>query len=209
MVKFQQNNFLNRLEVAPITGTSDELLALLEHKERYIPVLQKMSEYRKREWLSVRVLLKRLFGEEKEIDYTDSGKPYLVDKSYHISISHTKNFVAVAWDKNKEIAIDIERISLRVKNIRTRFMSEQEESNLSEEHPVIHLLLHWSAKESLFKLLCENDIEFKTQLHILPFEPIINKWSDFTAYETRTERKQSYKVHYIVTKDYVLTTITA
>jgi 4'-phosphopantetheinyl transferase EntD len=205
MVKIQQNKLLYRLEVAPITKTSEELLALLEHKEWYIPVLRKMSEHRKREWLSVRALLKRLLGEEKEISYTCFGKPYLTDKSYHISISHTKNFVAVAWNKKKEVAIDVEQISPRVKNIRTRFMSESEENNLSKENPVIHLLLHWSAKESLFKLLPENDIEFKTQLHILPFEPVINEWSDFTAYETRTEKRQSYTVYYIVTKDYVLT----
>ncbi|MDR0680787.1 MAG: 4'-phosphopantetheinyl transferase superfamily protein [Dysgonamonadaceae bacterium] len=198
---------MNRLKVAPITETSDELLALLEHKERYISVLRKMSEHRKREWLFARVLLKRSLGEEKEIGYTGFGKPYLTDKSYHISISHTKNFVAVAWNKKKEVAIDIERISSRVKNIRTRFMSELEENNLSKENPVIHLLLHWSAKETLFKLLRENDIEFKTQLHILPFEPVINEWSDFTAYETRTEKRQSYTVYYIVTKDYVLTAI--
>jgi 4'-phosphopantetheinyl transferase EntD len=207
MVKIQQNNVLNRIGIASIAGTSNELLALLEHKTQYIPALRKMSEHRKREWLSVRTLLKRLLGEEKEIAYTDFGKPYLADNSCHISISHTKDFVAVIWGKEKEVAIDIERISSRVENIRSRFMSEPEESNLSKENPVIHLLLHWSAKESLFKLLPENDIEFKSQLHIRPFEPVMNEWSVFTAYETRTEKRQSYTVCYIVTKEYVLTAI--
>jgi 4'-phosphopantetheinyl transferase EntD len=207
MLKNQPMNIIERIGIAPITGTSEELLSQLEHREWYVPVIRKMTEHRKCEWLSARVLLKQLLGEEKEICYTGFGKPYLADGSFQISISHTKGYVAAIGDRHNEVAIDIERISTRIERIRTRFMSESEENNLSKENPIVHLLLHWSAKESLFKRLSENDIEFKTQLHIRPFEPVMNEWSHFTAYETRTEKQQSYTVYYLVTKDYVLTAI--
>jgi phosphopantetheinyl transferase len=194
------------VKIASISETPEELLAQLEHKDWYLPALEKMSEYRQREWLSVRVLLKKTAGEEKQILYTEAGKPYLADKSYHISISHTKGYVAIALDDAHPVAIDIEHLSPRVEKIRTRFMSETEEKQLSKTHPVIHLLLHWSAKETLFKLIDENDIEFKSQLHIRPFEPVIGEWADFTAYETRTEKNQSFVIHYLVTEEYVVTT---
>jgi phosphopantetheinyl transferase len=193
------------VEIAPISETPDELLAQLEHKDRYLPALKKMSEHRQREWLSVRVLLKKTVGEEKQILYTETGKPYLADQSYHISISHTKGYVAIALDKEQPVAIDIEHVSPRVEKIRTRFMNETEEKHLSKNHPLIHLLLHWSAKETLFKFLDENDIEFKSQLHIRPFEPVIGAWAAFSAYETRTEEKRSFRIHYLVTEEYVVT----
>ena len=48
-----------------------------------------VSERRKMEWLSVRVLLYSMLQEDKEIGYSLEGKPYLTDHSFFISISHT------------------------------------------------------------------------------------------------------------------------
>jgi phosphopantetheinyl transferase len=195
------------IKTAPILENSEALLAQLEHHEWYHPSVQRMGESRLREWLAVRVLLKETLGEEKQIVYSKQGKPYLADGSYHISISHTKGYVAIAIDRQYPVAIDIERISPRVENIRSRFISEEEESHLSETHRLTHLLLHWSAKESLFKMIDAPGIEFKTQLHIHPFEPVLNEWSEFTAHETRTAQQAEVTVRYIVAEDYVLTVI--
>ena len=190
-----------------ISGTSQELLAQLERQEWYAEACQRMGEGRLREWLAVRVLLKKSLGEEKKIDYTASGKPYLTDGSYHIGISHTKGFVAVAWDKNHPVSIDIERIAKRVENVEDRFLNEAEKNQLSSEHRLIHVLLHWSAKETLFKYMDENDIDFKTQLHIHPFEPLINQQSTMNAFETRTVSMQTFSICYWVTDECVLTWI--
>ena len=206
MVKIQQINE-TVIGVAPIQGTSEELLSQLDNKEYYLSTLQRMGKSRKREWLATRVLLKKLLGEEKKILYTDANKPYLADSSYYISISHTKDYVAVILSEKESVAIDIESISSRVEKVQKRFINEEEEKNISKNNSLIHLLLLWSAKESLFKLLDENDIEFKTQLHIHPFEPELEKWSSFTAYETRTSKQQTFCIHYITSKDYVLTFI--
>ncbi|MCL1938094.1 MAG: 4'-phosphopantetheinyl transferase superfamily protein [Candidatus Azobacteroides sp.] len=197
----------NRLGVMPIAGTSEELLTQLERKEWYESVLQGMNENRKREWLSVRVLLKKLTGEEKLILYTDSGKPYLADHSFHLSLSHTKGYAAVILDREKPVAIDVEYISPRVEKVKTRFVNEAENAALSSDNPLIHLLLYWSAKESLFKLLDENKLEFKTQLHIHPFEPVMNQWATFTAHETYSPSQSTFTIHYRVEKNYVLTCI--
>lgn len=191
--------------IAPIRASSEELLARLERKEWYLPLIEKMGEHRRREWLSIRVVLKELLGEEVKISYYPSGKPYLSDSSYSIGISHTKGYVALILNKHSEVSIDIEHISPRVKNIRSRFMSEEEENRLSNENELVSLLLHWSAKETLFKLLGEEAVEFQTQLHIHPFIPVMNEWSCFTAHETRTPQSKSFTIHYFVHEDYVLT----
>jgi phosphopantetheinyl transferase (holo-ACP synthase) len=193
------------IQVKDITETPDELLAQLNRKEWYASALAKMGVHRQREWLSVRVLLKNILGRERQILYTDSGKPYLDDASYNISISHTKSYVAIALDNNHPVAIDIEQISPRVEKIRSRFMNETEELNLSKTCPLIHLLLHWSAKETLVKYLDNKDIEFQSQLHIHPFEPLVGEWDLFTAQETKTTKRETVNIRYFVAKDYVLT----
>jgi 4'-phosphopantetheinyl transferase EntD len=197
------------LQVATIPPTTNELLSQLEHKSWYLPALSAMRPHRQREWLTVRTILKQAAGEEKQILYTASGKPYLADGSYHIGISHTQGYVAVALDEHHPVAVDIERIAPRVENIRSRFMSPAEEAQLSMARPLIHLLLHWSAKEALFKYMNEEDIEFRTQLHLHPFEPVVGVWSECTAHETRTAERQPFTIRYLVKEEYVLTLVTA
>jgi len=197
----------NWIAVVPLQEDSDSLLSRLSFKERYLPVIERMSENRKREWLAIRVLLKELLGEEKEILYNSLGKPYLSDNSFHISISHTKGYAALILNKEKEVAIDIEKISAKVEKVRKRFVSEEEEKALSPSGELVHLLLYWSAKESLFKMLGVENVSFKSDLHILPFEPRRGEWSEFEAYETRTSYQNPYTVKYFVHEDYVLTCI--
>ena len=192
--------------VREICEPVDDLLGLLQKKELYFPYLSQItSDSRKEEWLTVRVLLKEMLGEEKEILYTSTGKPYLSDNSYQISISHTKGFVAVALHPEMKIGIDIEQISPRIHKIRSRVMNEKEDANLDKECEEIHLLLHWSAKESLFKILEEQDVDFKTCLHINPFNPVLNELSPFSAYETKTKEQQRFSGYYLANASYVLT----
>jgi len=186
--------------------SEDDLLNILHKKELYLPYLSQItSENRKKEWLTVRVLLKEILGEEKEILYTSTGKPYLADNSYQISISHTKGFVSIALHPELKIGIDIECISSRIQKVRSRFMNEKEEANLDKEQEDIHLLLHWSAKESIFKILDEENLDFKTSLHINSFNPVLNKLSIFSAYETKTEKQNTFSGYYFVNAGYVLT----
>lgn len=197
----------NLLVIVPLQEDSASLLARLSLTEKYLPVLERMTENRKREWLTIRILLKELLGEEKEIHYNPLGKPYLPDNSFNISISHTKGYAALILNKEKEVAVDIEQITSRVEKVHLRFVNEEEEKFLSQTKLRIHLLLHWSAKESLFKLLNKENVNFKTQLHVRPFEPVFGKWANFTAFETRTEKQDVFTIHYFVHEDYVVTYI--
>ncbi|MDR0530077.1 MAG: 4'-phosphopantetheinyl transferase superfamily protein [Bacteroidales bacterium OttesenSCG-928-I14] len=193
-----------RIGVISIDKMSNELLAELENWDWYCRKLRRMREMRKQEWLATRVLLKKLIGEEKEIIYTNSGKPYFRDKQFYIGISHTRGYAAVILNEEKPVSIDIEYISSRIEKIQDRFMNKMEKNNLSQKNPLVHMLLHWSAKETLCKFFGGEKVEFKTQFHINPFEPVIGECTNFTAYETLTKNCQLFTIKYSITKNYVL-----
>ena len=91
--------------------TEEELLSMLPRREVYARcVSQYAAPHRRLEWLAVRVLLFTLLGEERDIAYRPSGKPYLADGSYALSISHTKGYAAVVLgEPDSEVGIDIEQ----------------------------------------------------------------------------------------------------
>ena len=132
--------------------TSGELLASLERTADYSPFLERVtSEGRRREYLASRVLLKALLGEEVEVAYRPSGAPFLPALPLRISISHTRGYAAVIVDEHPT-GIDIEYHSDRVLKIRSRFLCPEEESRIDPHREVEHLLIHWCAKETLYKL---------------------------------------------------------
>jgi phosphopantetheinyl transferase len=163
------------------------------------------SERRTIEWLSIRILLFMLLDEEKTILNRADGKPYLEDGSHHISISHTKDYAAVLLHETHPVGIDIEFLSDRVKKVAGKFIADEEYIDPSQK--TVHQLLHWSAKESLFKLMEEDGIHFKHHLHIHPFTPASE--GIMTATETKTEKNCTFNIHYEVHPDYVLTWVIA
>ncbi len=160
------------------------------------------SDKRLREQTSVRVLLKNLLdNEEKTIGYSANGKPYLTDSSYAISISHTVGYAAVILAKHGRTGIDIERISEKVKRVRSRFVSDND--YIDERNETIHLLLHWSAKETMYKALGYAGMDLKHHLFVEKFIP--QGSGIFGGYEKYTEIQAHFEIHYYVKEDYVLT----
>ncbi len=189
-----------------VTETLDQLLELLPRPEVYRQqAMQFASSSRRLEWIAVRVLLFELLREEKEIAYYSNGRPYLVDGSLSISISHTRGFVSVIVGKSdKEVGIDIEQYSDRVRRVAHRFIREDEElSDYDEADTTYSLLLHWSAKEVVFKCLNTIDVDFLQHIRILPFHVAHEGLLD--AEEYRTPESLHFKIHYFLHSEFVLT----
>lgn len=185
-----------------ITEEPDQMLSLLEKKELYLPYLETITnKTRKQEWLAARLLLKELSGEELLIRYHSNGMPYLPDSQYNISISHTKGYVAVILTEEKAAGIDIEYRSGRALKLKARFMSEKELNALSSGQEEVQTLLHWSAKEVLFKMMGEEDVDFRQHLHIEPFP--LETEGVIKAYETRTTKLAVFTLSYEVKGEYV------
>lgn len=186
-----------------IEESSDELLSLLNQTHIYLPFLETIRmENRKKEWLAVRVLLKELLGEETIIAYHVNGAPYLPERNLFISISHTKGYVAVQLCDKSPTGIDIEYRTNRILNIRSRFISPEEDSNIDSANVTEHLLIYWCAKEALFKIIGQEGVDFIKHLHVDPFP--YKKSGGLVVTETRTAQAASYVLSYVVNDDFVL-----
>lgn len=193
-----------------IEESEQELLSMLDIPSFYIDKLKELkTETRRREWLASRVLLKELLGCEKQVVYQQNGAPVLEDASFQISFSHTKNYAAVlvASTSAPGIGIDIETIKPTVLKVRRKFVNEEEERYLAEETLLAQLLIMWSAKESMFKAMGVEEVDFRKHLHIEAFLPAAS--GCIRAFETRTPRRQCFEIYYQLTGEFVLTRITA
>ena len=187
-----------------VDETVEQLRSMFHHFSIYEEGFARFSsEKRQQEWLAIRVLLKELCGEEKEIIYHSSGKPYLKDGSAFISFSHTYGYVAVALHSFAEVGVDIEQYGTRVQRVASRFIREDERESVEAADEVYALLLHWSAKETMFKLMEEEAVDFIEHLRIMPFQP--KDSGVFEAYEYRSGRDRKFLLHYDTHPDFVLT----
>jgi len=194
-----------RLGIWKLTETADELASLfpggMQIRENAFKLFQ--SEGRRREWIAIRTLLYNLLKEQKEICYLPNGKPYLKDRSYHIGISHTRGFVALSLHSEHETGIDIEYHNKRIFNVRRRFITKEEERYILPQYELNSLLLHWCAKETVFKMMNTAEVNFLEHLHIEKFDYPIHKI--FFLQETRTAEQKLYEIHYRIYPDFVIT----
>lgn len=183
----------------------DELLACLDQRERYLPFLETCKAHsRQQEWLAVRVLLKLLLGREELIAYRPDGSPFLPDNpNLSLSISHTRGYAAVYCVPNGSAGIDIEYRSERVLKIKDRFLSEEELGRMARDCFIEQLLIGWCAKETLFKLIRQEDVDFREHLHIRPF--LYAEEGGVDVWETKTDQKQAFRLSFLVTPEFVLT----
>lgn len=192
------------LGIWEITETSDQLLDMLseENKEKARKYLSTVrSKKRKLEWLSIRVVLQILTNDNKTVKHTSQGQPYLSDNSYQISISHSKDYAVVILHKHKKVGVDIENYSNRILKIEKRFISDDE--YIDPKNRTLHLILHWCAKETLYKLMDSTQINFKEHLHIYPFQ-IQNK-GVIKACESLSQDTTVFDIYYEVNPNFVIT----
>ena len=128
--------------------------------------------------------------------------------------------MALALNPNKEIGIDIEYFSDRVLKIESRFVRKDEFPNSRVDVNlemcadmcadsitnirIYRLLLIWSGKETLFKVLNSSEVDFLEHLRIFPFE-IVSGTGVMNAKEYKTPAQKDYTVNYILNSDFVLT----
>jgi len=153
-----------------ITENYDELLDLAKLcDEDKLIVNSFLNEKRKLEWLSVRALTNQILKKSARIVYVNK-KPILEDFSFNISISHSYDLTSVLLSKNNKVGIDLEFMSHKINGVSNKFINQNEviQGNGAASY---HLYLHWCAKEAIYKICDKQDINFKENITILPFEP--------------------------------------
>jgi len=123
---------------------------------------------RKKEWLATRALLNEMTGKPTLIDYHPDGRPFLKNLKTNISISHTKGYAAILLNDKTIPGIDIELNSRSAEKVAPRILSPEELESCRENEGFSNhkLLIHWCAKESIFKIVPEHSISYLKQIHI-------------------------------------------
>lgn len=188
-----------------IDETVEELVAAVPQVKTDAEKARRLfaSARRRLEYVAVRALVYTLLQRYPEICYKESGKPYLADHSLFLSVSHTTGYAAVLFSENCEVGIDIERVSERVMHIRQRFLASDE-----KPEALYSVLLHWSAKETAFKIVDRENMEFSRHFHISGLNddsvrPDTETTGSFRL--TCQDASQPFKIFYKTTSDYVLT----
>ena len=156
---------------------------------------------RKKEFITTRILLQELLGEDIAIVNNEHGKPLLVNSNYEISISHSKEYVGVMVGLDHDLALDIEYLSDRVYRICNRFLSEDELSFLSETNKQLHIYQHWCAKECLIKLYGKKDALLIDELKIFPFKP---SQAIFSGELIRKDYSKTFNFHHQLFDSYLM-----
>jgi len=149
------------------------------------------SEGRQKEFLAVRALAQEMTGRtDLSITYAPSGKPQL--EGWQLSISHTRGYAVVILSDMYNVAIDIEYQSDRVARIADKFIRPDEVCTTTADQ-----LLLWSAKETLYKLHSEDNLQY-ADMRLL-------KSNDGDLIMENMKRRRAVRITYCDTDAYVLT----
>lgn len=130
---------------------------------------EKVKEYRPKKVLET-LMVRKILQQElpgKRIVY-DGRQPFLEDRSYEISITHSFPFAALAISKSK-IGIDVEQYNPKLLRIVDKFVYPEERSFIPAGKEVEYLTIIWSVKESLYKIHHSKYWSLKKHYEVLPF----------------------------------------
>ena len=186
-----------------IIETPEQLQAMLTIDE-FVPF---KTEKRNTHWLSARLALQEAIGiSSSKIIKNHLGKPYLVSKDGHISITHSGNMSAAIFNKSNSCGIDLELFDERINRIAHKFTSEAEFLLLPKSYHNACLCLLWSAKESVFKFGSIHDVDFKEQIKLLniDFETQTMNFC-FKRVVPECNLKVFYRVYVVVNNQFIET----
>ena len=140
-----------------------ESLTQLSYLSKRTSTTNLNSQKRKKEWLSIRLLLSELDPSAKII--YDRHKAPKTNNSKKISISHCEDLSCLILSK-KNTGIDIQKVSSKALKTINKFAEIKNFKNLTQEKAT----LIWSTKECIYKWHKKGGINFKTDIIIKDFE---------------------------------------
>ncbi len=151
------------------------------------------NKKRLNEIISTHYLLYKILKSKPQIYYNKKGKPYIKDKPFHISISHSGKRITIGISE-KQIGVDIQKTDNRLVKISHKFVNARDKETLGFN--INSLTLIWSAKEAVYKL-DNNQVKF-TNLHI-------NKVLMQNKYSGQLLINNMWTVDYFIFEKYYLT----
>lgn len=162
------------------------------------------SESLRRQKLAVRALLYAMFEEKVYLNHHDNGKPYIENCVTNISITHTDNYVAIILNDNDEVGIDIESLDRDFSAVEKKALSEDEIEDLEDDEGRNEQLgIYWCAKEAIYKMLGQYNLDFAEQIEVERFRPKDDGELEATFVD-RDGYEEEYELSYITFDRHVL-----
>lgn len=181
----------------------EQLLSQLQLTPDEMTTVESFRNYqRKLEWLSVRLLINQMLNRPCRIVYNGSRKPFLECNTYQISISHSHLLTSVLLSTSHKVGIDLEYMSHQIHRVAHKFINEKEYITSDISLQRLHLYIHWCAKEALYKICDKQDINFKQNLTILPFE--VSSQGTIVGYVDNRFGHEEFWLHYTTYDGYVI-----
>lgn len=163
--------------------------------------LKKLHPKKKLEFFASRQLIKDMC-ESLDIPYhgiqkDEFGKPYLIDSTFHVSISHSYPYVACAIHPNTSCGIDIETVRPQLLKIKHKFLNSEELAYCGED--LSRLCLHWSTKEALYKAYGRKRLLFAEQMAVREISA-----NEIKAQLIADHNTQDYILNYEYFSDYLM-----
>ena len=192
-----QLSSMTRIIVWEIKETIDFLKSKLDLTDFSKKILlKKKSAIHQKQFLTVRNILKLLSIHESDLSYDVDGKPFI--KSGYISISHSKEFVAVLISDEK-VGVDIENNSDKCFRITQKFVGIENEFPIKIDMKTAQVI--WNVKECLYKMMDFKEIDFKENLIVIPFS--LNE-KQTKIWFVKNELIMDHNANYFINENYSL-----
>ena len=175
----------SRLVIEPIA--SEEALRECATAADLAFVEQYGSASRRCEVLAWRAIVRRELGAEVAISHDDYGAPKVDNPNTHISVSHSRDRVAVLFSSGV-CAVDIESVERDFRRVASRYLSAEEQA-LAERYDIFAEM--WSAKEALYKYYKKGRLDLVKHISIASYESGVLKCSilDSEPIEVKIKRE--------------------
>ncbi len=129
-------------------------------------VEQFASASRRCEVLAWRAIVRRELGNEVAVSHDEYGAPMLSATNKNISVSHSRNMVAVLFSDHL-CAVDIEHLGRDFRRVAQRYLSDKEQ-RMAEQHDIFAEM--WCAKEALYKYYRKGKLDLVKHISIAEYD---------------------------------------
>lgn len=158
------------IAVGRIIGSDDETpCGILNGEER--DYADRLSGRRRREWLTWRSILHanaerwRIPAERLAVEYEPGGRPIFKGIRGCLSVTHCRDYAAVAYVAEGRCGIDVEQLDRRFDRVSPKYLSANEAALPEASHPLFKAAV-WCAKEALYKCLGRDGVDFVRDMRI-------------------------------------------
>lgn len=124
------------------------------------------SASRRCEVLAWRAIVRRELGNDVEISYDHYGAPQVNMSNIYISVSHSKDRVAVLFCESP-CAVDIEHVERNYGRVSSRYLSDEERA-MAEQNNLYPEM--WCAKEALYKYYKKGKLDLVAHISITEYD---------------------------------------